>query len=109
MEAYLKTYIYCTMQIHDPETYRKYTSLTPETLQKFGGKFLTRGDTTEVLEGDAFEDRMVLLEFPTRDAAEAWYHSEEYQAASKYRRASSKGKMVIQEARAVTANPDPML
>ncbi|MDG1021718.1 MAG: DUF1330 domain-containing protein [Emcibacteraceae bacterium] len=105
----MKTYIYCTMQIHDPETYSKYTALTPDTLKKYGGVFLTRGDATEVLEGEEFKDRMVLLEFPSLEAAENWYNCEEYQSASKYRRQSSVGKMVIQEARGVTDNPDPLL
>ena len=105
----MTTYIYCTMKIHDQETYLKYTALTPKTLDEYGGKFLTRGDATEVLEGDPFDDRMVLLEFPTRTAAEAWYNCKEYQEASLFRRASSKGRMVIQEGRAETGNPDPMV
>lgn len=103
----MKTYIYCTMQIHDPETYLKYTALTPKTLNDYGGKFLTRGDVTDVLEGAPFEDRMVLLEFPSRTTAEAWYNCKEYQDASQFRRAASKGRMVIQEGRSDTSSPDP--
>jgi uncharacterized protein (DUF1330 family) len=38
----------------------------------------------ETLEGEA-ADGMVMLEFPTRDAAKTWYFSDDYQAAIKLR------------------------
>ena len=58
------------------EEYRKHViaSFTP-----YGGKFLARGGAVTVLEGEWPYDRSVILEFPSRDAAERWYHSPEYQ------------------------------
>jgi uncharacterized protein (DUF1330 family) len=103
----MSAYFFCTMTIHDAETYRKYTAFTPATLARHSGKFLTRGDTVTTYEGDTFEERMVLLEFPDHAAAEAWYNDPEYQDLSKLRRASSKGRMFLQEGRANTATPDP--
>lgn len=38
----------------------------------------------EVLEGPATED-IIILEFPSYEADEAWYHSPAYQAASSHR------------------------
>jgi uncharacterized protein (DUF1330 family) len=102
----MPAYFFCTMKIHDPETYRKYTALTPAIVARHGGRFLTRGDPITTHEGEAFEDRMVLLEFPNRAAAEAWYNDPGYQDASKFRRAASKGRMFLQEGRADTAAPD---
>ncbi len=40
----MPAYFVCTMSIHDPETYKKYTALTPATVSRYGGKFLTRGE-----------------------------------------------------------------
>ena len=65
----MAAYFVCTMSVHDPETYRKYTALTPATLARHGGKFLTRGDTVETVEGPTFSERLVLIEFPDREAA----------------------------------------
>jgi uncharacterized protein (DUF1330 family) len=103
----MPAYMVCTMKIHDPETYRKYTALTPPTVARHGGKFLTRGDAVTTPEGEAFTERMVILEFPDRAAAEAWYNDPDYQEASKFRRASSKGRMILQEGRGNSENPDP--
>ena len=64
----MAAYFVCTMSIHDPATYRKYTALTPPTVARHGGKFLTRGDLVTTHEGDPFTERMVLLEFPDRAA-----------------------------------------
>ncbi|MDX1488822.1 MAG: DUF1330 domain-containing protein, partial [Acidiferrobacterales bacterium] len=92
----------------DPETYRKYTALTPATVARHGGRFLTRGDEVTTHEGEAFTERMVIIEFPNRAAAEAWYNDPDYQKASEFRRAAaSNGRMILQEGRAETAAPDP--
>ena len=103
----MAAYFFCTMTIHDPETYRKYTAQTPAIVARHGGKFLTRGDLVTTHEGETFDERMVLLEFPDRAAAEAFYNDPDYQEASKFRRASSKGRMILQEGRSDTATPDP--
>ncbi|MBZ7926182.1 DUF1330 domain-containing protein [Ensifer adhaerens] len=104
----MPAYFVCTMTIHDPDTYRKYTALTPPTLARYGGKFLTRGDAVETVEGGpAFAERMVLLEFPDRDAALAWYRDADYQSAAEFRRLASSGRMLLQVSRDNTKDPDP--
>ena len=100
-------YVIATMSIHDAETYKKYTALTPATVKRHGGRFLTRGEEVITAEGERFTDRMVILEFPSVAAAQAWHADPDYDAASKFRRAASKGRMIIQEAGSNTADPDP--
>ena len=103
----MPAYIVCTMTVSDQATYLKYTALTPATLARYQGKFLTRGDPVSTLEGREFAERMVILEFPDRATAAAWYADADYQPASAFRRAASKGAMWLQEGTANTANPDP--
>lgn len=103
----MPAYFICTMTIYDPETYRKYTALTPATVARYGGKFLTRGDEVTTVEGTAFAERMVILEFPDRATALAWYNDADYQSAAAFRRASSGGRMILQEGRDNTKDPDP--
>jgi uncharacterized protein (DUF1330 family) len=103
----MPAYFICTMTIYDPETYRKYTALTPATVARYGGKFLTRGDEVTTVEGTAFAERMVILEFPDRATALAWYNDADYQSAAAFRRASSSGRMILQEGRDNTKDPDP--
>jgi uncharacterized protein (DUF1330 family) len=95
------------MRIHDPATYLKYTVLTPPIVARHGGLFLTRGDEVSTHEGETFTERMVIIEFPDRASAEAWYNDPDYQKASEFRRAASRGRMILQESRGDTAAPDP--
>ncbi|HTK92871.1 MAG TPA: DUF1330 domain-containing protein [Verrucomicrobiae bacterium] len=44
-----------------------------------GGKFVVRGGGLSVLEGEWPFARTVIVEFPSRAAAEAWYRSPAYQ------------------------------
>ena len=104
----MPAYFVCTMTVHDPQTYRQYTALTPAIVARHGGRFLTRGDTVETVEGGpTFAERMVIIEFPDRDAALAWYNDADYQSASEFRRLSSKGRMILQAGRDNTGDPDP--
>jgi len=105
----MAAYFVCTMTVHDPETYRKYTALTPATLARYGGKFLTRGDTVTTVEGPSFTERLVLIEFADKETAMAWYNDADYQSAAEFRRLASTGRMILQEGRGNTANPDPMV
>ena len=103
----MAAYFICTMTIHNPEIYRKYTALTPTTLARYGGKFLTRGDTVLTVEGPTFAERLVLIEFPDRGAALSWYNDSDYQSAAEFRRLASTGRMILQSGRDNTNDPDP--
>jgi uncharacterized protein (DUF1330 family) len=106
----MPAYILSTMTILDPATYKRYTDVTPPIVHRHGGKFLTRGDAVTTLEGESFSERLVLIEFPSRADAEAFYNDPDYQAASKHRRAGAKNsRLILQESRPNTENPDPML
>lgn len=67
-------------QIHDPDQMKVYADLAGPAIKAGGGRFLARGGKTKSLEG--FEQtRVVLIEFPSFDAAVATYNSDAYQEA----------------------------
>lgn len=103
----MPAYIVSWIKVHDPETYRKYAALTPATLKKYGAKFLTRGGEVTTLEGEPYTDRMLILEFPNKEAIEAWYKDPEYVAAMELRHAASTGRILIQEGVPDSENPNP--
>jgi len=106
----MPAYVIAMMEIHDPETYRKYTDRTPPTVKKYGGKFLTRGEEVTTLEGEEYENRLVLLEFPSKAHVEAWVADPDYQEAMVFRHASSMMRMLlVQEGGDNTEDPDPSL
>jgi len=54
------------------------------TLNTVGLKILVAYGAQEVLEGDAIEG-IVIMEFPTADAAKSWYDSPAYREAREHR------------------------
>ena len=106
----MPAYVLSMMTIHDPETYKRYTDVTPPIVKRHGGKFLTRGDVVTTAEGAKFTERLVIIEFPDRADAEAFYNDPDYQAASDFRRAGANNcRIVIQEGRGNMEDPDPMV
>lgn len=66
------------IDVTDPEEYAIYAGQTVALAERFGGRFLVKGGPQEVIEGEA-PSRHVIVEFPSRAAAERWFNSPEYQ------------------------------
>ncbi|GAU82522.1 DUF1330 domain-containing protein [Bosea sp. BIWAKO-01] len=60
------------------------------TLAPFQGRFIIHGGPPELLEGSWSGD-VIVIEFPNRAAAKAWYESEAYQAILPLRIRNSTG------------------
>ncbi len=72
-------------------------------MAKYGGKFLARGGRTMTLEGVWSPGRLVILEFPSMDQAQAWIDSPEYAPARRLRQLSSNSNMILLEGAAPPA------
>ena len=57
-----KGYWIVRVDIHDPETYKKYIAANAAAFKKYDGRFLVRGGKSEVLSGTA-RARNVVIEF----------------------------------------------
>jgi uncharacterized protein (DUF1330 family) len=75
----MAAYVIVDAEPTNPEGYREYQRQVPATLEPYGGRFLVRGGEMQTLEGQP-PRRMVVLEFPSLEQANAWYGSAEYQA-----------------------------
>ena len=82
-------------QYKDPDTYAKYAAGVPETVAAYGGTYLVRGVSGEVLEGVWTPKRLVILEFESMERAKSWYHSPEYADLKKLRQSASKGNLIF--------------
>jgi len=91
-------YIVADVDIHNLENYKIYMERVKPVVEKFGGKYLTRGGPMEVVETKLWNPtRMVLLQFPDKESALEWMNSEEYQPIKKLRQENSSGTLVILE------------
>lgn len=85
------------IEVHDQELYKSYTRLTPSSIAAYNGKFIARGGDTIVLEGNWKPKRLVILEFPSVEIANSWWHSEEYSKIREIRQKAASTKMIIIE------------
>jgi uncharacterized protein (DUF1330 family) len=90
-----KTYLVGQITVTNPEAYAVYASQVPQTIAAFGGKYLVRGGHATQLEGQAQGERNVVIEFSSREIAEAWYNSDAYQAIIGHRTNNSTGALAL--------------
>jgi uncharacterized protein (DUF1330 family) len=90
-------YVIAEVEIVNPEGYKEYTKTVPGTIAQYGGRFLVRGGSATVLEGDWPQLRRVIIEFPSVQAARAWWDSPEYAKPKAMRQANSKGRLILLE------------
>ena len=97
MTATPKAYILAQVTVADAAAYRSsgYMRMAEESVAAFGGRFVVRGGNPEVLEGGGAVERIVLLEFPSRDDARRFYESEMYAPAITLRQSLSTGRLVL--------------
>jgi uncharacterized protein (DUF1330 family) len=74
----VSAYVVSRLSVTDAEAMRRYVTEAPATVAAFGGKYLYRGNDVTALEGAWEHDRMVVVEFPSGQAARDWYDSPAY-------------------------------
>jgi uncharacterized protein (DUF1330 family) len=82
--------------VTDAEAYGRYAALAGPAIARHGGEFIARGGRYVQLEGRD-RPRNVVARFPSLEAAEACYHSADYQAALAHARGASERDLVIVE------------
>jgi uncharacterized protein (DUF1330 family) len=93
----MPAYVIADIDVHDPDAYAPYRAESTATVAEHGGRWVVRGGAHEVAEGDWRPGRLVVIEFPSMEAARGWYESERYRAAAEVRRAASTGSVVFVE------------
>ena len=74
-------YLVVDARSSDPERMAEYRRLAQIAVAAYGGRYLVRGAAYETLEGIWQPQRLVVLEFPSMEAARKFYDSPEYVAA----------------------------
>jgi uncharacterized protein (DUF1330 family) len=90
-------YILAYVDVTDPVQYEQYKVLSTKAMQSHGAEVLVRGGKTEQLEGEWAPTRVVVLKFPSYDAAKVFYDSQEYRAARDARAKAAKMNMIVVE------------
>lgn len=82
-------------EVKDPDKLAAYRSGVLETVTAHGGRYRVLGGPAEVLEGEWPIGMPVIVEFPSRAAAEEWYHSDAYKPLLELRLQATDGAALL--------------
>jgi len=91
----MAAYVIAQIEVTDPEQFETYRRQVPSTLQPYGGRYIIRGGQSETLEGAWQPKRIVVLEFPDRTQANAWWASQEYAPVKVLRQQSARTELIV--------------
>ena len=90
----MTTYIIVDTEIIDQKAYEDYKNLAKPIVESFGGEYLVRGGNTTVLENELWTPtRLVVVKFPTREAAQNFLSCDEYAPVKAIRNKNAKTSM----------------
>jgi uncharacterized protein (DUF1330 family) len=87
-------YVILDVTIHDLPRYQEYMAQVKPMIEAAGGRYLVRGGAHTVLEGDWSPTRLVVFEFPSREVAQSFFQSPQYQPLKAMRHAASDADIV---------------
>ena len=88
-------YVVADLLITDRARYAEYEAGFMAILLTFDGEILAVDEQAFALEGETKGQRQVILRFESETKAQAWYHSDDYQALMQHRLAGSDGKVIL--------------
>jgi uncharacterized protein (DUF1330 family) len=91
----MKAYFIAHEIAHDPESLRRLAPQVLPIIAGHQGRFLVRGGAFTALEGEMPYQRVAVLEFPSRAAAESFWSSPEYQRIVPLRRTWADYQIIL--------------
>ena len=92
-----KGYLIVRINIINAELFQQYPPLSTKAVEKFGGKYLIRGGTFDVVEGEWPAERTTVVEFKSFEKAKEFYNSLEYNEAKNVRQKSADTDFILIE------------
>ena len=78
-------FVIFNIDVTNPEDYNEYITKVKPIVEKYGGEYIVRSGTNQVVEGNWQYSRTIVLKFPSYEKALEWYNSEEYQPIKQIR------------------------
>lgn len=92
----MKHYVVAELQVTDPAWVGPYVESVTELVERHGGRYLARTPKAERLEGDRpLPQVFLVIEWPSREAALAFYDSEDYRPFREQRVDGSVTEMAL--------------
>ena len=91
----MPAYIFVSAVIHDAKRFAAYGLANAALVTRMGGKYLVLGPEGDTLEGQPTVGKKVISEWPTKDAALAYWHSAEYAEIRKLREGICDAQVIL--------------
>ena len=91
----MKAYLVLDLSVHDLAGFRNYIAEIPAHIARHSGKYIVQGVVPTPIEGGWKPERMVIIEFPARDSAQAFLADPEIQDLFKVRHATTTSRLVL--------------
>ena len=96
----MPAYLVAQIDVHDPAGFEEYRAHVAPVVEAYGGRYVVRTDGLVPLEGAEPRGRLVILEFPSMDAAQRFYGSADYAPLLRQRQASATSDIMLAEGHA---------
>jgi uncharacterized protein (DUF1330 family) len=94
----MAAYVISEVESLDESYFERYRALAAASIEKYGGRYLVRGATPDVVEDEILpERRIVIVEFPDMATARRWYASSAYAEALAVRDLALKRRLLFVE------------
>jgi uncharacterized protein (DUF1330 family) len=104
----MKYYAIAEIDVTDRAWIAAYVENVTRLVQQFGGRYLARTAQVEKIEGERAPPRMmVIIEWPSKEAAMAFYHSADYSPYLKSRLDGAKNDFVLVAGEDMTNTTQP--
>ena len=95
VEAGPPAYVVNQIEVTDQAKFMTYAQAALPIIKAHGGEIIVRGGSPEALWGASPGNRVVIIRFPSREAARAWRNSADYAAILPVRDASSTSQVYV--------------
>ncbi len=91
----MKYYACAEIAVTNPDWIAEYVAHVTPLVEAHGGRYLARTSRVELIEGERQPESMLLIEFDSREAVDAFYTSVEYAPHLKARKEGSVGRFLL--------------
>jgi uncharacterized protein (DUF1330 family) len=90
-------YLILDIEIHDLNVFQTYAAEIPAFVKKHSGRYVVLGGEAETVEGDWKPQRLVVIEFPSKENAQAFLKDPDAQPVFAIRHRSATSKLILAE------------
>ncbi|WP_315743024.1 MULTISPECIES: DUF1330 domain-containing protein [unclassified Bradyrhizobium] len=91
----MKAYLVLDLAVHDFASFKEYIDNIPAFIAKHGGRYIVQGAVPSPIEGDWKPERMVILEFPSRQNARDFLGDPDVQSLFAIRHRTTTSNLVL--------------